>query len=62
MLVLSRKQYETIVLHTNDGPIEVTIVDIQHNKIVKLGVTCSKSINIVRKEIDDGKHGPRSDT
>ncbi len=47
MLILSRKKGETIVI---DGNIEVTVVDIEEDKI-KLGFDAPRDVSILRKEI-----------
>ncbi|MFH1613712.1 MAG: carbon storage regulator [Planctomycetota bacterium] len=46
MLVLSRRQDETIIFSDN---IEVTVLDIQGKK-VKLGITAPRDIRVLRKE------------
>ncbi len=49
MLVLSRKQNETIVIA---GDITVTVVEIVGNK-VKLGIVAPKDVSVNRQEIHD---------
>ena len=50
MLVLTRKQQQTLLIETPSGPIEVTIVDINGGK-VKVGITADRSFQVVRKEL-----------
>jgi len=47
MLVLSRQKDESIMIGDD---VEVTIVDIRHNK-VRLGITAPKEIPVHRREI-----------
>lgn len=47
MLALTRKRQESIII---DGNIEITILDIQGDK-VKIGINAPKKITVHRKEI-----------
>ena len=49
MLVLSRKQDETIMIGDS---IKVTVVDMRGDK-VRLGIECAKEIPVHRKEVYD---------
>ncbi|MGL4561891.1 MAG: carbon storage regulator CsrA, partial [Brevinema sp.] len=49
MLVLSRKESESIIINDN---IEIKIVDIKMDQ-VKIGIVAPKEIKILRKEILD---------
>jgi len=52
MLVLSRKEDESINCYGADGTkLEIRCLEIQGNR-VRLGFTAPKETNIVRKEID----------
>lgn len=51
MLVLTRKKFDKVILTLPDGSvIEVSIVDIDRNK-VKVGFEADRSIVIVREEL-----------
>lgn len=50
MLVLSRREKETLII--GDGQVKVTIVDIGSNQ-VKIGVEAPKHIAVNREEIYD---------
>lgn len=58
MLVLSRKQDESIVI---GGEIEVMIVEIRGDK-VRLGITAPKNIEVHRKEVHEAIQRERGDT
>jgi carbon storage regulator len=47
MLVLSRKENETIVI---DGDVEVTVLEIRGNQ-VRLGIEAPKDVSVWREEI-----------
>lgn len=47
MLVISRKNNETLIINDN---IEITILDISKDK-VKIGINAPKEVSIARKEI-----------
>jgi carbon storage regulator len=49
MLVLSRKENESIVI---DGDITITILEIRGNK-VRLGIECPLEVSVMRQEICD---------
>lgn len=53
MLVLSRKIGEEIVIVVPgvDEPIKVSIGEIKYNSNVKVGITASKDISIIRGEL-----------
>ncbi len=50
MLVLSRKKDEKILLRTENGEIELTVVRIDANK-VRLGITAADDVTILRSEL-----------
>lgn len=56
MLVLSRRQSESIRIHTSDGIIEISVERLDGH-LVKLGFDAPKSIGIFRSEIDPTGHG-----
>lgn len=49
MLVLSRKQGESIMV----GEVEITVVDIRHDKQVRLGINAPKEVPVHRREVYD---------
>lgn len=49
MLVLSRKQTETIVLQTSDGPITITVI--QSGNKSRLGIDAPRNVLVVRGEL-----------
>lgn len=54
MLVLTRREHETVFMHTSDGVIKVEVLRSGHQ--VKLGITAPGNVAIVRNEITvDGK-------
>jgi len=52
MLVLTRREGETVILETSDGPIEVSIGAINGSQI-RVGFKAPKSVGIVRGELRD---------
>lgn len=50
MLVLSRKQNESLTLEVDGRRIVVTVVDISGNRI-RLGVEADRDVNVYRSEI-----------
>lgn len=50
MLVLSRKKDEKIQIEVNGEIIEVTVVQVETNK-VKLGIQAGKHVTILRSEL-----------
>jgi len=52
MLTLTRKTNESILIHTLDGIIEVSVNQVRGGQ-VKLGITAPAEVLIMRKEIDD---------
>lgn len=50
MLVLSRKKFETIELHTSDGLI---IIHNQSTTRVQIGIEAPTTVRIVRGELND---------
>lgn len=55
MLVLSRKENESIVIGDN---ITVTVIEIRGSKI-RLGIKAAKDIPVHRQEIYDAIHAPK---
>lgn len=51
MLTLTRKENESILIHTLDGIIEVSVTKIKGSQ-VRLGITAPADTLIMRKEID----------
>lgn len=54
MLILTRREGETVILETSDGPIEVAITKIDGSQI-RIGFDAPKSVNILRKEVAERK-------
>jgi carbon storage regulator len=52
MLVLTRREGDTVILETSDGPIEVSIAGINGSQI-RVGFKAPKSVKIVRGEIKE---------
>lgn len=52
MLCLSRRENETINLHTSDGLVEITVSKIRGNQ-ARVNVKAPKSISIARSEVDN---------
>lgn len=52
MLVLSRKKTQTILLHTKDGPVEITVLQTKGGT-VKIGIDAPQSVRAVRGELED---------
>jgi len=57
MLVLTRRENDSIILETSDGPIEVKLTAIDGAQ-VRIGIKAPKSVGIVRGEL---KQRGRSD-
>jgi len=53
MLVLSRKENQSIVLRTSDGPIEIMVVRHQGDRRVRLVIDAPTAVKIRRKELCD---------
>jgi len=53
MLVLSRHEGESIVIHTGREIITVTVAEIRGSNKVRLGVLAPKHVVVVRDEIAD---------
>ena len=53
MLILTRKQGESIILYTTDGEIEIKVIKAQGT--VAVGLQAPDSVNIRRKEIPNIK-------
>jgi carbon storage regulator len=56
MLVLSRKNNESIIINDN---ITVTVVEIRGDK-VRLGIEAPKEISVHRREVYEAIHGSRA--
>jgi carbon storage regulator CsrA len=52
MLVLTRREGDSVILETSDGPIEVTVEDINGQQ-VRVGFEASKSVKILRGELKE---------
>jgi len=61
MLVLTRRQWESIRLDTKDGPIDIAITRIDGDK-VRVGLTAPVSVRVMRAELldKDGNEVPRA--
>jgi carbon storage regulator len=57
MLLLNRYTCQSIILHTLDGTIEVTVTQIKDGQ-VKLGIDAPPEVLILRKEIDSSYLSP----
>lgn len=58
MLILSRRQDESIIIETSDGLIEVKVCDIRDDnegRRVKVGIEAPKHITVNRREIYEAK-------
>ena len=53
MLVLTRREGESIVLETSDGPIKVTLVAYKSNTETSVGIEAPESVRIMREELLD---------
>ena len=51
MLVLSRRENQSIRIHTTDGVVEILITKLD-DRLVKLGFDAPESVKIFRSEID----------
>lgn len=51
MLVLTRREFETIKLYTSDGEIEITITKIE-GKQVRVGIAAPDDVDIERGELE----------
>ena len=60
MLVVSRRLGERLVIGTGPTRVVVTVTDIDRGKI-RLGITCDRSIPIVREELLGRDPLPRAD-
>lgn len=63
MLVLARKEAQSIVIDTTDGPIEVYMVRLTKkggNKAM-IGIDAPKSCRVLRKELIDGSRDDTSE-
>lgn len=64
MLVLSRRQSESIRIGTGPDSIVVTIVRISSSHQVRVGITAPRGVKVLRSELatlsDDGDDGPQS--
>ena len=56
MLVLTRREGESVILETSDGQIEVTIEQ-NRGQAIRLGFKAPKAVNILRKEVVERKRG-----
>jgi carbon storage regulator len=52
MLVLTRRENQTIILETADGPIEIKLTDIDGAQ-VRIGIRAPRSVGIVRGELKE---------
>lgn len=52
MLLLTRNTNQSVLIHTLDGIIEVTVVQIKNGQ-VKLGIEAPSEVLIMREEIND---------
>lgn len=52
MLVLTRRENDSIILETSDGPIEVKLTAIDGAQ-VRIGIRAPKSVSIVRGELKE---------
>lgn len=52
MLVLSRKENETIVIRHGDAVIRVHVVKVKPGNIVRIGIDAPESAAVNREEID----------
>ena len=51
MLVLSRYVGESILIDTDEGPVEVTVVAIKSNGAVRLGIRAPETMPVHRQEV-----------
>jgi carbon storage regulator len=52
MLVLSRNILQSIVIHTTDGIVEISVNKLKPNQ-VSLGITAPDHVLVMRKEVED---------
>jgi len=50
MLILSRREGESVILETSEGPISVAITNVDGNQI-KMGLDAPESVKILREEL-----------
>lgn len=55
MLCLARKKFESIVLQTSDGIIEIHVTDIYKGEKVRLAIDAPLKVGVDRKEIYEAK-------
>ena len=59
MLVLGRRENQSLVLITENERIEITFLPNKKNKpfkgVIKLGIDCPKNVNVFRKELEKGE-------
>ncbi len=51
MLVISRREGESITIQTPEGPVTVTIIGIRSNNGIRIGVEAPEEVSIYREEI-----------
>lgn len=56
MLILRRRQGESLIIYSGDNQIEIVVTEIEKNSI-KIGIGASDDIKIFRSEIAD-KYAP----
>jgi len=52
MLILVRKPRQSVILHTQDGPVRVIVFKLERDR-VSLGIDAPESVVVRREEIDD---------
>ncbi|MCP5305544.1 MAG: carbon storage regulator [Chromatiaceae bacterium] len=56
MLILTRREGESIILETSDGPIRVTLVEYKSSTDTAVGIEAPSSVKILREEIAGVAH------
>lgn len=52
MLIIGRKQSQTVTLYTSEGPIVVKIAKVRGSKVL-VGIEAPENVKVLRGELDD---------
>ena len=53
MLFIRRRQHESIILHTSDGPIKIKVLEIVRAHTTLIGVEAPATVSVVRQELEE---------